>query len=107
MGSVAAEGARVDIQSQSHHMQAELHQQTLRLDELRAHIDESIPRLSKSVAGLSGRAEKEEARRESNFSSLHRQLSRELRAEAADAIRKEASSVAALDEQLWLTDQRL
>merc|ERR1712007_184916 len=43
--SFAAEGARADIQSRSHRMYAELHQQTLRMDELRTRVDESIPRL--------------------------------------------------------------
>merc|ERR1711957_979776 len=38
---------------------------------------------------------------------LQRRIVAELRLETAAALRSEASAVAALDEQLWLTDQRL
>merc|ERR1712087_665493 len=54
--------------------------------------------------------EKFEARHagmEDELTSLHRRSASELRVEVRTAIRNEAAAVAALDEQLWLTDQRL
>merc|ERR1712176_1005515 len=41
------------------------------------------------------------------FSKMQQRLMTELRAETSIMLKNEASAVAVLDEQLWLTDQRL
>merc|ERR1712048_31072 len=43
----------------------------------------------------------------SGFATMQQQLMADLRAETATLLRNEASAVAVLDEQLWVTDQRL
>lgn len=73
------------------HIFAELRTQvdSLVIDELKGHVDMSQGRLSEDLAAAQNR------------------LFADLRAETTAAFRSEAAAVAALDEQLWLTDQRL
>lgn len=78
----------------------ELASQTSLLEEMRAHV-------SASLSSLAGQAQVVEARLEGGLAALQRRLTAELRAEALAAMKTEKSAVTALDEQLWLTDQRL
>merc|ERR1712217_709630 len=57
--------------------------------------------------GLTDKFEARHAGMEEELTSLQRRSASELRVEVRTAIRNEAAAVAALDEQLWLTDQRL
>merc|ERR1719478_936288 len=65
-------------------------------------MKESVSQLTKKVEG-EGRLGDLQA----DLVAVAKRLVAELRAETTAAFRSEAAAVAALDEQLWLTDQRL
>lgn len=54
-----------------------------------------------------GHVEELQARVGEDIASLQQRLMMQLRAEVAGAIGRESAAIAALDEQLWITDQRL
>eukprot|EP00930_Biecheleria_cincta_P039661 TRINITY_DN27247_c0_g1_i1.p1 TRINITY_DN27247_c0_g1~~TRINITY_DN27247_c0_g1_i1.p1 ORF type:complete len:894 (+),score=185.94 TRINITY_DN27247_c0_g1_i1:48-2684(+) len=70
-----------------------LHDTERRLDEARKRLREDFELWQSSL--------------EQDVAALQRKGAAELRVEVRTAIRNEAAAVAALDEQLWLTDQRL
>lgn len=98
-----------------------VHEVNERFETLRHEVSDIVAReVSSSLAHdgqrFASRAELEESRRQLSESQAHLgkelaalqdQSLAELRAETTAAFRSEAAAVAALDEQLWLTDQRL
>lgn len=68
--------------------------------DLDSRFEETREELTKQVTQCEVRVNQE-------VSSLQQRLVQELRAETTAAFRSEAAAVAALDEQIWLTDQRL
>mmetsp|Transcript_9105 Transcript_9105/g.20251 ORF Transcript_9105/g.20251 Transcript_9105/m.20251 type:complete len:562 (+) Transcript_9105:52-1737(+) len=82
---------------------ASLHKDGLTQGELHSALEESKRDMKRLISEAQGHSEvelREIAR------SQNRQIS-DLRAEITAAFKSEASAVAALDEQIWLTDQRL
>jgi len=113
---VATESARRDMQTQLAAMQGQLERvavdQTTALatrESFEFRVQESYHELQQLVELL----QREVASRGSHdgireeLLSINRKLGAELRAEARSLFKQEQNSIAALDEQLWLTDQRL
>lgn len=103
----AAVGVRAEFNAMQPEVRLELAEQRALLEELRARVTSSQARLEAGLEALAGQAQAVEARLDGGLAALQKRLAAELRAETVAAIRTEKSAVAALDEQLWLTDQRL
>mmetsp|Transcript_68668 Transcript_68668/g.128110 ORF Transcript_68668/g.128110 Transcript_68668/m.128110 type:complete len:550 (-) Transcript_68668:97-1746(-) len=84
-------------------MTAALQKEAFTQSDLQMALDETKREMRRLVSEAQGRNE-DELREMSR--GQHRQIS-DLRVEISAAFKSEASAVAALDEQLWLTDQRL
>lgn len=76
-------------------------------EELRNRLDSWQRELATLNQRMSSEAEGLRSGLQDELASLQRQLGAELRAEARALLKQEQHSIAALDEQLWLTDQRL
>ncbi|CAE8721132.1 unnamed protein product [Polarella glacialis] len=74
---------------------------------LRRSLQDVDHRLEEGQKGMHSELESWQSGIEQDLSALQRRSAAELRVEVRTAIRNEAAAVAALDEQLWLTDQRL
>eukprot|EP00933_Yihiella_yeosuensis_P029011 TRINITY_DN22750_c0_g1_i1.p1 TRINITY_DN22750_c0_g1~~TRINITY_DN22750_c0_g1_i1.p1 ORF type:complete len:1048 (+),score=226.39 TRINITY_DN22750_c0_g1_i1:382-3144(+) len=74
---------------------------------LRQNFHDVERRLDENQKVVEAELQKTRSTVEQDMSTLQRRASAELRIEVRTAIRNEAAAVAALDEQLWLTDQRL
>jgi len=96
--------------------------EALRLEgrqELRDHIHETQERIESgfkrsleairtdSKEDCKGQIDKSHARLGEDLVALQQRLVTELRAETTAALSRESAAIAALDEQLWITDQRL
>eukprot|EP00927_Polykrikos_kofoidii_P040430 TRINITY_DN34566_c0_g1_i1.p1 TRINITY_DN34566_c0_g1~~TRINITY_DN34566_c0_g1_i1.p1 ORF type:complete len:640 (-),score=136.59 TRINITY_DN34566_c0_g1_i1:72-1991(-) len=99
-GEVAAVASlRTDVEEHLEASKAQIIEHVLQ--ELRGHMDGVVLRELKSHVDVS------QGRLEAEITACQQRLFAQLRAETTASFRSEAAAVAALDEQLWLTDQRL
>lgn len=120
-----AERWRTDIQKEIRALMSTREQDALALSGLRGEIEGRIERLQVELATIAATRDSYEFRlRETNeefrksmdawmsnnqeeLAALQRRLAAEMRAEIRSSLKSEQSAIAAIDEQLWLTDQRL
>eukprot|EP00927_Polykrikos_kofoidii_P056537 TRINITY_DN50636_c0_g1_i1.p1 TRINITY_DN50636_c0_g1~~TRINITY_DN50636_c0_g1_i1.p1 ORF type:complete len:646 (-),score=121.60 TRINITY_DN50636_c0_g1_i1:103-2040(-) len=94
-----AASLRADIEKRFEMSKEDLKERILQ--ELRSHVDGIV------IEELKNHVDVSQARLNEDIAACQQRLFSELRAETTAAFRNEAAAVAALDEQLWLTDQRL
>mmetsp|Transcript_99823 Transcript_99823/g.177670 ORF Transcript_99823/g.177670 Transcript_99823/m.177670 type:complete len:941 (+) Transcript_99823:57-2879(+) len=97
---------RPDIDSRLKELREEFDELNLER-RLRQNLQDMDRRLEESRRGLRADFESWQSGLEQDVTALQQKGAAELRVEVRTAIRNEAAAVAALDEQLWLTDQRL
>jgi len=83
-------------------LRLEKNQQDLKAGQTSGHVG-----FSEAAEELKRQAHESQIKFSEELTALQQKLVGELRAEMAAAFRSEAATVAALDEQIWLTDQRL
>jgi len=93
----AAAGARAELESKRLVTARELHDHLVNFDEFRSSVQASQVRIEVSL----------ESRLQDGLVDLKRNISATLQSETATLLRNELSAVKALDEQVWMTDQRL